>query len=80
MVEVDWGDVVPKPELRERVEQRTRDTPNDGLTIGVRRAGRGYEAALEGGAPTEMRLRGSDLGTVVDRAIELVDVVSAPRT
>lgn len=83
MVEIDWGDLAPSAGQRARVEQRLgRLAELEGPSIGLRRKGGGYEAQLTSpiaNAPVELRLHGDDLGSVIDRAVDLLAIVTRER-
>jgi hypothetical protein len=79
MVEVDWGDLSPTHLQRARVQSRVAELAHiDGPTVSLRRRGSGYEARLTTplpAAPAELRLAGDDLGSVIDRACDLLAIV-----
>ena len=83
MVDIDWGDLTPSPAQRARAAQRLGELAElEGPSIGLRRKGAGYEAELTGpiaSAPVELRLHGDDLGSVIDRAVDLLAIVTAER-
>lgn len=84
MVEIDWGDLKPSRLQRARLERRLGALAStEGPRIGVRRRGGGYEAQLTSAlanGPVELRLHGDDLGSVLDRTVDLLTVVlSRPR-
>ena len=83
MVDIDWGDLTPSHVQRERALRRIAELGAlDGPAIGLRRKGGGYEAQLSSpiaSSPVELRLHGDDLGSVIDRAVDLLAIVSRPR-
>lgn len=80
MVEVDWGDLTPTHRQRARVQARVEELAHiEGPIVSLRRRGSGYEAHLTTplpAAPAELRLAGDDLGSVIDRACELLSIVA----
>ncbi len=79
MVEVDWGDLSPTQLQRIRVQSRIAQLAHiEGPVVSLRRRGSGYEAHLTTplpAAPAELRLSGEDLGSVIDRACDLLAIV-----
>ncbi|HJL15181.1 MAG TPA: hypothetical protein RMH99_05970 [Sandaracinaceae bacterium LLY-WYZ-13_1] len=82
MVKIDWGDLEPSEGQRARVEAEVRRLAAiTGPVIGLRRRGTGYEAQLTNTLPShpaELRLHGDDLRSVVERAVDLLEIVSRP--
>ncbi len=80
MIAIDWGDVEPTNGQRARVEARVGAvTDIDGPVVSLRKRGHGYEAQLLIAAPTELRLQGDDLASVVERAVVLLAIVEYSR-
>ncbi len=79
MIEVDWGDLTPTRRQRVRVQSRVDELAHvHGPIVSLRRRGSGYEACLTTplpAAPAELRLSGDDLGSVIDRACDLLAIV-----
>ena len=86
-VQIDWGDTMPSARQRAAIEDKLKVVSIGALDafaasplIGLRRRGGGYEACLSTirrrNGPVELRLHGDDLGSVVDRAVSLLSIVS----
>lgn len=80
MVDIDWGNLTPSAGQRARMERRLAALADmHGPSIGLSRRGGGYEARLSSpiaSAPVELRLHGDDLGSVIDRAVDLLVIVT----
>lgn len=76
-IELHWGDVMPAPGVRARIEARVRSSRANGPSIALHKTPSGYVAELRG-APAECRLHDSDLRSVVERALDLIAMVERP--
>lgn len=80
MIHIDWDDLQLPRELRATVEERiARLSVAPHETFTVRRVVHGYQAIYSTPShvcATELRLHGSDLVLVVDRALELIRFVA----
>ena len=80
MVDIDWGDLSPSRDQRAHVEARLDELADvEGPVVSLRRRGTGYEARLTTAlpsSPTELRLTGDDLASVVDRTFALLAIVA----
>ncbi len=79
MVRVDWGDLRPSAGQRARVQASIeRMGTMEGPIIGLRKCGMGYEARLQTPTPhssVELRLHDADLGSAMDRLVDLLSIV-----
>jgi hypothetical protein len=80
---IDWGDAIPTPAERRRIEERLRSIGAlHRSTVALRRFGTGYEAHLRvplSEHATEIRLTGEDAETAVARLLHLLVVVMQER-
>jgi hypothetical protein len=81
MIEIDWGDLAPARDVRERIEARVVELKDlTGPVVALRRRGSGYEAELRAlHAPEELRLHGDDLAGLAERAVALLAFVAQRR-
>lgn len=76
--EMDWGDVRCETEQRASFEARLPLVGNEIVRVSLRRRGVGHEARVRlGPAPdaTQVRLQGDDLGVLLERVRELLEVI-----
>lgn len=76
-MDIDWGQTRPSAADRAFVEASLSRATLDGATIGFVRRERSYVASLETARPrTSVRLHGSSLRGIAERAAYLLSIVS----